>query len=72
MRVAERRTPVSSSDRQDAQFGNDDGGADGSCDFLGCLDAETNVTLGIADDNNSLETCTLTGTSLLLNWLDLI
>ena len=43
MRVAERATPVSASNGQDAQLGDDDGGADGGRDLLGGLDAETDV-----------------------------
>jgi hypothetical protein len=63
--------PVSSPDGKDAQLGDDDGGADGSCDFLGGLDSETDVTLRITDDHDGLETRALTGTGLLLDGLDL-
>jgi hypothetical protein len=64
-------TPVSTSDGDDAELGDDDGGTDGSSDFLGGLDAKTDVTLGITDNDNGLESSTLTGTSLLLDGLDL-
>jgi hypothetical protein len=64
-------TPVTSSDWQNTQLCNDDGGADSSCDFLGGLDTESNVSLRITDDNDGLKSGTLTGTSLLLNRLDL-
>ena len=64
-------TPVTSSDWQNAQLGDDDGGTDGSCDFLGGLDTKTNMSLGITNDNDGLESGTLTGTSLLLDGLDL-
>lgn len=43
VRVTEVGTPVASSDGQDRELGDDDGGADGGCDFFGGLDAETNV-----------------------------
>ena len=64
-------TPVTAAHGDDAQLGDDDGGADGSSDFLGGLDTETDVTVAVADDNDSLETGTLTGTGLLLDGLDL-
>jgi hypothetical protein len=64
-------TPVTSSDWQNAQLGDDDSGTDGSCDFLRCLDTETNVSLGITNNDDGLESSTLTGTSLLLDGLNL-
>lgn len=64
-------TPVTTSDGNNAELSDDDGGTDGSRDFLGSLDTETDVTLGITDDNDSLEAGTLTGTGLLLDGLDL-
>ena len=71
MRVTQRCTPVPSSNRQDAQLGNDDGGADGGGYFFGRLDAETDVAFGVANNNDGLESGTLTGASLLLDGLDL-
>lgn len=71
MRVTQRCTPVSSSNRQNTQLSDDDGGADGSGDFFGGLDAETDVAFGVSNDYNSLESGTLTGTRLLLDGLDL-
>lgn len=38
-------TPVASSDGEDREFGDDDGGTDGGCDFFRGLDAQTDVTL---------------------------
>lgn len=64
-------TPVSTTNWQNAQLGDDDSSTDSSCDFLGGLDTETDVSLRITDDNDGLETSTLTGTSLLLDGLDL-
>ena len=72
MRVTQRCTPISSSDWQDTQLSDDDGGADGSGDFFGGLDAETDVAFGVANDDNGLESGSLTGASLLLNGLDLL
>lgn len=69
--LTESGTPVSSSDWDDRELGKDDGGTDGSCDFLGALDTETKVTVTVTDGNESLESGTLTGTGLLLNGHDL-
>ena len=63
--------PVPSSNREDGEFGNDDGGTDSSCDFLGGLDTETDVAFAVANDHNSLESSSLTGTGLLLDGFDL-
>jgi hypothetical protein len=64
-------TPVAATDGQDGELGDDDGGTDGGCDFLGGLDAETDVTLAIANNDDGLESCALTGLGLLLDRLDL-
>ena len=64
-------TPVTTANGQNTQLGDDDGSTDGSCDFLGGLDTETNVSLRVTNDNDSLESSPLTGTSLLLDRLDL-
>lgn len=45
MRLAKVAAPVSPSNGNNAQFGNDDSGADCSSDFLGRLDAQANVAL---------------------------
>lgn len=71
VRLTEVGAPVTSSDGHDAELGDDDGSADGGCDFLGGLDAETDVALGVTNDDDGLETGTLTGTGLLLDGLDL-
>jgi hypothetical protein len=71
VRLTEVGTPVTSSDGQNAELGDDDGGSDGSSDFFGGLDSETDVALGVTDDDDGLETGALTGTGLLLDRLDL-
>lgn len=71
VRSTEVGTPVTSSDGDDAQLGNDDGGTDSGSDFLGGLDSETDVTLGVTNDDDGLESGSLTGTGLLLDGLDL-
>lgn len=64
-------TPVAATDGDDAELGDDDGGADGGGHLLGGLDAETDVALGVANDDDGLEARALTGTGLLLDGLDL-
>lgn len=71
MWFTERRAPVSSPNRQDAQLGDYDGGADGRRYFFGGLDTETDVAFGVADDDNGFESGALTGAGLLLHGLDL-
>lgn len=71
MRSSEVGAPVTSSDGDDAELGDDDGSADSGGDLLGCLDSETNVALGVTNDDNGLKAGTLTGTGLLLDGLDL-
>ena len=63
-------TPVSSSDRDHGELGRDDSTANGGGDFLGALDTQTQVTVLVTDDDESLEPGALSGTSLLLNWHD--
>lgn len=72
VRLTEVAAPVTSPDGDDGELGDDDGGTDGSGDFLGGLDTETNVALRVTDDNDSLETGALTGLGLLLDGLDLL
>lgn len=71
VRLTEVGTPVTTTDGDNGELGDDDGSADGGRDFLGGLDTETNVALGVTDDNDGLEAGTLTGTGLLLDGLDL-
>lgn len=71
VRFTERGAPVPSPNGQHAQLGDDDGCADGRGDFFGRLDAETDVAFRIANNDNGLESSTLTGARLLLYGLDL-
>lgn len=71
MRKTQVGSPVASANGDDAQLGNDDGSSDSSGDFLGGLDAETDVALGVTNDDNGLESSSLTSTGLLLDGLDL-
>lgn len=71
MRLTKVGTPVTSSHGDDAELGNDDSGTDGGSNLLGGLDTETDVALGVTNDDNGLESGSLTGTGLLLDGLDL-
>lgn len=72
VRLTEVGTPVTTTNGQNAELGNDDSSANSGSDFLGGLDSETDVALAVTDDDNGLETGTLTGTGLLLDRLDLL
>ena len=71
VRLTKVGAPVSATDGDDVELGDDDGGADGGSDFLGGLDTETDVAVGVTNEDDSLEAGTLTGTGLLLDGLDL-
>ena len=71
MRLTKVGAPVTATDGEDSELGDGDGGTDGGGDFLGGLDSETDVAFGVTDEDNGLETGTLTGTGLLLDGLDL-
>jgi hypothetical protein len=71
VRLTKVGAPVSATDGDDVELGDDDGGADGGSDFLGGLDTETDVAVGVTNEDDSLEAGTLTGTGLLLDRLDL-
>ena len=64
-------TPVTTTDGDDAELSDDDGGTDSGGNLLGGLDTETDVALGVTNDDNGLEAGALTGTGLLLDGLDL-
>jgi hypothetical protein len=71
VRKTEVGAPVTATDGDNAELGDDDGSADGSGDFLGGLDTETDVALRVTNEDDGLETGALTGTGLLLDGLDL-
>ena len=71
MRLTEGGTPVTSSDGDDGELGEDDGATDGCSDFLSALDTETDVTIEVTNGDECLETSTLSGASLLLDGHDL-
>ena len=71
MGLSDLVAPEASPDGHDGQLGQDDGATDGGGDFLGALDSEADVTVVVADGNESLEPGPLTGTGLLLDGHDL-
>lgn len=71
VRLSELGTPVTTSDRDNGELGQDDSGADGVGNLLGALDAETNVALVVTNDDGGLESGSLSGTGLFLYGLDL-
>ena len=72
VRCSETGAPVSAADGDDGELGDDDGGADGSCDFLACLYAEADVPLGVANDDDGFEAGALAGAGLFLDGFDLV
>lgn len=67
----DHRTPVATANGDQVELSNADSSANSSCNLLGSLDTKTDVTVTITNDDNSTEAVALTGTSLLLNRLDL-
>jgi len=71
MDLSDLVTPVTTTDGDKVELGNDESALNGNLDFLGDLDTETDVTILITDNDNSLEAGALTGLSLLLDGNDL-
>lgn len=71
VRLTKVGTPVTTTDGDNVELGDDDGGTDGGSDFLGGLDTETDVAVGVTNEDDGLEAGALTGTGLLLDGLDL-
>ena len=63
-------TPIASSNRNHGEFGKNNGTTNGCCYFFWAFNTEANVTFTVTDNNDSLETGTLTGTGLFLNGHD--
>lgn len=64
-------TPVPSTDWDDVQLRDDDTSFDGGLDFLRALHTDTDVTVSVTDDDDGLESGSLTGLCLFLDWSDL-
>ena len=71
MDVTDLVTPVTSSDGHKLELGVDESALNGDLDFLGDLDAETDVASHVTDGDNSLKAGSLTSRGLLLDGDDL-
>ena len=71
MDVTDLVTPITSTDGDKTELGVDESTLDGDLDFLGDLDAETDMASHIADGDNSLKAGSLSGLGLLLDGDDL-
>lgn len=64
-------TPVTSSHWQNGKLGGNDGTSDGSGDFFGAFNTQSDMAITISDNNKSLESSSLTGSGLFLDRHDL-
>jgi hypothetical protein len=71
VRLTKVGTPVTTTNGDDSELSEDDTTTNSSSNFLGTLDTQTDMTVFITNDNESLETGTLTSSGLLLNRHDL-
>ena len=71
MRLTKVGTPVTSSYGDNGELREDDGATDGGGDFLGALDAETDVAVEVTNGDERLKAGALTGARLLLDGHDL-
>jgi len=71
VRLTESDTPVTTTDGNNRELGEDDSATDGGGHFLCALDTETDMSVEVTDSNERLEASTLTSTSLLLDGHDL-
>ena len=71
MWFSELGTPVSSSNGDDRELGENDGSSNSGSDFLCALDSESEMAVKVSNGDESLEAGTLTGTGLLLDGHDL-
>ncbi|BAT00560.1 Os07g0207301, partial [Oryza sativa Japonica Group] len=71
VRLPDLVPPVPPPHGHDGELGEDDGAADRRCDLLGALDAEPDVAVAVADDDERLEPRALPGARLLLHRRDL-
>lgn len=66
MDVTDEGTPISSSDWDEVDLSVNEGTLDGNLDLLSALDTNTTVTVLVSGGNDSLESSSLSGLSLLL------
>ena len=71
MDVTDLVTQIAATDGDEAELGVNESALDGDLDFLGDLDAKTDVASHVTDGNDGLEAGALTGLGLLLDGDDL-
>jgi hypothetical protein len=71
VRLTKVGTPVTTTNGDNGKLGKDNTTTDSGSNFLSTLDTQTNMTIFVTNDNESLETGTLTSSGLLLNRHDL-
>jgi hypothetical protein len=71
VRFSEVGSPVSTSNWHNAQLCDGDSSTNGGCDFFRGLDAQSDMSFGVTNDNDSLKSSTLTGSGLFLHRFDL-
>jgi len=64
-------TPVTSSNWNNRQLSQNDSCSDGVGNFFGALDSESDVSVVVTNNDGGLESGSLTGSGLFLDWLDL-
>lgn len=67
VRLTDLVTPITTTNGDQGKLGVVDGTTDGVGDFLGALNAQTDVTVRVSDNYEGLEAGSLTGTGLLLD-----
>lgn len=67
MRSTDFVTPITSSNRDNTQFGKDNSTSNSSGNFFRALHSKSNVSIVITNNNKSLKSCSLTSSSLLLD-----
>jgi len=60
-------TPISSSNRNDCEFGQNNSSSDGVGNFFRAFNSQTQMSVGISNNNEGFELGSLTGSSLLLH-----
>jgi len=60
-------TPITSSNRNNSQLSKDNSTSNGSGNFLSAFNSKTNMTIAVSNNDESLESGSLTSTSLLLD-----
>jgi len=71
MNITDLVSPESTTNGDNREFGGNDSPTDGDGNFLGALPSQANVSVRVANGNESLEAGALSGAGLLLDGLHL-